>query len=234
MTIIDREATKNKHRRKIIGVYKITNLLTRKVYIGQSRNIRNRITSHISMLNLRTHKNAYLQIDWEKYGAENFDFKVLEECEESQLNEKETYWCNYYKPNVYNLGNTHQKGTTSQELRNKIGQALKGNKLTNETKTKMSLSHKGKQLSNDTKKRMSIARQGHNVSTETRNKIASKLKLRVKSGDIWYSTKPVIIDEKIKIHGVREASRYLGVRSSSIIRAINKGHKCKGHTIQYL
>jgi hypothetical protein len=31
-----------------------------------------------------------------KYGIENFHFEVLEECEKSELGERETFWGNYY------------------------------------------------------------------------------------------------------------------------------------------
>ena len=31
-----------------------------------------------------------------KYGIENFDFEVIEECSKEQLNDKEIYWISYY------------------------------------------------------------------------------------------------------------------------------------------
>ena len=55
------------------GIYKITNLTTNKVYIGQtSINLIGRWKSHIIALNKKKHKNILLQRAWNKYGPEAF------------------------------------------------------------------------------------------------------------------------------------------------------------------
>jgi len=91
----------------MIGIYKITNLVNEKVYVGQSKNIKNRKKHHRCLLNKHKHVNNLLQNDWDKYGKENFKFEIVEECSEYKLNEREQYWINYYNNCglIYNIKN---------------------------------------------------------------------------------------------------------------------------------
>ena len=68
------------------GIYKITNNLTGKSYIGQSKNIQKRYLEHIH------HKDTDIDKDIRELGLENFTFEILELCDESQLNEREDYY----------------------------------------------------------------------------------------------------------------------------------------------
>lgn len=83
----------------------IKNNVNDKSYVGQSINIENRWTHHKYELNNNKHINDYLQNAWNKYGEDNFSFIVIEECKESELNEKEIYYINKYNSmnNGYNL-----------------------------------------------------------------------------------------------------------------------------------
>ena len=121
----------------MVGIYKITNLINQKCYIGQSRNIHQRWCAHRTRpFNEQCedyNKTLYKAI--RKYGLKNFSFEVLEECEIEQLNEKESYWINYFnsQKNGYNETLTEynlapQKMTS--ELLNNIIQDLKEDKLT--------------------------------------------------------------------------------------------------------
>ena len=74
------------------GIYKIENLVNGKIYIGQSKQIRQRWTEHKKELRRNRHKNEYLQRAWNKYGEENFKHEVLELCSEDQLDERECYY----------------------------------------------------------------------------------------------------------------------------------------------
>ena len=82
------------------GIYKVTNRLNHKIYIGKSVDIKRRWQDHIreskvteqqwssNYRGVRTPFHSAIR----KYGAENFTFEVLEECDEEQLNNKERYW----------------------------------------------------------------------------------------------------------------------------------------------
>lgn len=83
----------------MIGIYKITNIINNKKYIGQSRNIEKRIAKHKRTPfnpNSQEYNNVLYQ-DIRKYGLENFTFEILEECEITKLNNREIYWIDYYK-----------------------------------------------------------------------------------------------------------------------------------------
>ena len=82
------------------GIYKITNILNKKCYIGQSINIPLRWRHHRSF-SLKE-SNYPLYRAFKKYGIENFTFEILEECLPSELNEKEIYWIKFF--NSYNEG----------------------------------------------------------------------------------------------------------------------------------
>lgn len=77
---------------KICGVYTVTNPIG-EVYIGQSSNINDRWQSHRSSSNHfeRKFKDSIL-----KYGHENHLFKVIEECDKSELRIKERFWQEQY------------------------------------------------------------------------------------------------------------------------------------------
>ncbi len=90
--------------KKKIGIYKITNLVNGKVYIGQSRDLRKRLNGHKNTLNNNTHYNDYLQRSWNKYGEDNFTFEIIEYCDIDMLYERENYWITYYKSYISEYG----------------------------------------------------------------------------------------------------------------------------------
>lgn len=59
------------------GLYRISCLVTNKVYIGESNNVLLRITSHARKLASKTHDCPLLQTDYNQHGLNNFTFHVL-------------------------------------------------------------------------------------------------------------------------------------------------------------
>ena len=82
-----------------IGIYKITNKINGKSYIGLSINIEERFKEHYRQ---DKEKGKVLYSAFQKYGIENFDFSIIELCSTEELNEKEKYWIAYY--DTYNNG----------------------------------------------------------------------------------------------------------------------------------
>lgn len=74
------------------GIYQIRNLVNDKVYVGQSRNIKNRKTQHRRELIDGKHYNKHLQRSLKKHGLDKFVFEVIEYCPEDVLNDRERYW----------------------------------------------------------------------------------------------------------------------------------------------
>lgn len=154
----------------MIGIYMITNKINNKKYIGQSINIKRRKSEHF-------YKKCDMVISRSifKHGKENFDFEILELCEESHLNELEIKYITQYKSNNrvfgYNIDNGgNGSGKMSEETKQKLSEANKGEKNafygkthTEESVKKMSNSKLGennpfhnKKHSDETLKKMSV------------------------------------------------------------------------------
>lgn len=89
------------------GVYKITNEITGKFYIGSSIDIDRRFLDHKRDLNNKTHVNIILQRSWDKHGEKAFSNTILEECSPSKCLEREQYYLDTlqpYKSIGYNIG----------------------------------------------------------------------------------------------------------------------------------
>lgn len=85
-------------REKICGIYCIRNLENEKCYVGQSVDIYKRWSQHRLELNKHKHYNVALQADWDKYGSEAFDFKIVEACNESKLDLSVRLCCKGKRP----------------------------------------------------------------------------------------------------------------------------------------
>lgn len=86
----------------MIGIYKITNKINGKSYIGQSRQIEKRFTQHIN------NERTSIGKDIKKYGKDNFEFSIVEICEINELDIKEREYIEKYNtiyPNGYNKTN---------------------------------------------------------------------------------------------------------------------------------
>ena len=62
-----------------IGVFRIRNMANEKVFIGSSLNLDGIFNRHEFQLKMGGHPNKALQSDWNRFGAENFEFEILEE-----------------------------------------------------------------------------------------------------------------------------------------------------------
>ena len=114
------------------GIYKISNKINGKVYIGQSNNLKRRFKEHkIRYKSINSNEyNSVIHIAIRKYNIENFNFEIIEYCENSKLNEREIFWINYYDSfkNGYNctLGGEGSK-RPSQKKCSRCGKATSRN-----------------------------------------------------------------------------------------------------------
>ena len=96
--------------RKFRGIYTITNKINGKYYLGSSVNINSRWHDHRKYLRGGYHHSIALQRAWDKYGEENFEFKILRELpEDIDLLEVEQYYldewkCHYNSSRVASTG----------------------------------------------------------------------------------------------------------------------------------
>lgn len=134
------------------GIYKITNKIDNKVYVGSSLNLSSREYKHFWLLRKNSHDNNHLQSSFNKFGEVNFRFEIIELCNQLNLVERENYYINYFKSNIsefgYNLAtvNEFRRNTYNHEVKLKLSKYnleknlnfklfLLQNILTNESKT---------------------------------------------------------------------------------------------------
>lgn len=65
------------NKNKISAVYKIVNTVTNECYIGSSKDVMNRWTSHKWLSTWKQHPNSKLYQAFQKYGLDKFDFQIL-------------------------------------------------------------------------------------------------------------------------------------------------------------
>lgn len=108
----------------ISGIYKITNTITNRFYIGQSKDIKTRFKNHLSTLRGNKHKNQFFQNDFNKtFNQLNSDsflkLEVIEELKDStqqQRNEREQYYINQFYDNKVNCYNIEKKVINRKSL----------------------------------------------------------------------------------------------------------------------
>lgn len=67
------------------GIYRIRCTYSERWYVGRSENVESRWYEHRYYLNQGLHENLYLQRAWNKYGEESFEFEMVEEVLEGEL-----------------------------------------------------------------------------------------------------------------------------------------------------
>jgi len=147
------------------GIYKISNLISNKFYIGSSIDINRRWKEHKNDLKKNKHDNEYLQNSWNKYGEETFLFEIIE-----IVNDKNNLII-YEQKYLDDLKNNYKKDEYYNICLN--AKNMLGFKHSNETKEKMSNLHKnnkyslGFKHSNETKEKMSNSKVGSIHKKET-------------------------------------------------------------------
>ena len=68
-------------KQKIIGVYKISNILSGRYYIGYSTNIERRFGVHKSKLKNNCHDNIFLQRAYNLDGEDKFKYEIIHVCD---------------------------------------------------------------------------------------------------------------------------------------------------------
>ena len=112
------------------GIYKITNLINNKCYIGKTDNSERRWHDHQKLAFTEGHKeyNKVLYQAFRKYGIENFTFEMIEILEDYSISgEREKYWIQHY--NSYNNGYNESIGGDGGSIKGHCSGELNGRAL---------------------------------------------------------------------------------------------------------
>lgn len=161
------------------GIYKITHIASGKVYVGLSKNLKDRARSHWYHLRETRHANTYLQAAYNKYGEDAFTLEIVEYVPVEKLTEREAFWISHYNSlstgNGYNIQIPREDGkgyAMTEETKRKLSEALKGKKHSEESKQRMSLAQQGRTATEETKRKLSIAKTGFKHSEQARQKMS--------------------------------------------------------------
>jgi group I intron endonuclease len=152
-------------------IYKITNSVNDKVYIGQTvESLKKRWNRHTWVCTIKRNAMAITNAIV-KYGKENFSIEEIDKADDiEELNEKEIYYINLYKsmsPNGYNLTTGGNNKRLSEETKRKISESNKGRKASEETIKRLSESHKGIKMSEESRNKLSMTNKGKKPSENT-------------------------------------------------------------------
>lgn len=166
---------------KTSGIYKITNMVNGKVYIGSASDLGHRWSCHLSLVKMKTHPNVHLRRAIEKHGLEQFTFEVVEIVQDkSALIEREQFWIDgcRAKGELYNIALS--AGSTrgvipSPESIERQRKKMMGKKHSLETRARMSralmgnVRWLGKKHSAESKDLCRIAKIGNKFAVGERN-----------------------------------------------------------------
>ena len=160
------------------GIYKITNLINNKVYIGQSQNIEQRWISHKyeSINSNQDQYNYSIHRAFRKYGLDNFSFSIIELTEKDKLNEREKYWISFFD-SFKNGYNETEGGDT--------GPSMPGEKNPNALLTEQDVINIRTQLLN--------GKMRNEVYQEYANRISLRGFEHIWQGDCWTEIMPEAI-----------------------------------------
>lgn len=239
----------------MIGIYKITNKINGKVYIGQSVDIDKRKREHFNNYKREENKHYILYKAINKYGINNFKFEVICECLIEELDDLEIKYIKLYdsyKANGYNmtLGGGGVRGLKpwlgrhhTQETKNKIRKSHMGKKLSDETIEKLKIINKGNKRRlgiSHTKETIEKLRElnigennamfGKSHSQETKDKISVAKKGKANSR----SRKIICLNDMKIFNSMIETANYYNVRSDSLSDVCRgKYMKTKGYKFMY-
>jgi group I intron endonuclease len=170
----------------MVGIYKITSP-SNKVYIGQSRSVKDRENDYRTLQCKKQIKiyNSLLKHSWDTHTFEII-CELPEDIDQETLNAYEVvYWQHYKDCNIemLNLKEPGINGRHSEETKYKMSISGKGRVFTEQHKQRMSIAWRGRKIapfSEEHKQRLAEAKKGRTLTEEVKSKISNSLKGKIR------------------------------------------------------
>ena len=200
-------------------IYKTTNLINNKIYVGQKK-------SNVFLHEEYLGSGSVLKQAIKKYGKANFKVEMLDTAESlEELGEKERYWIIYLNAEDVNIGYNRTKGGlhvpnsgfkgkhhTEENKRKQSERRKKAPPASLETRLKISKANTGSKRTAATKELMSKQQQGRKAYTD------GTIKRYFKPGDVipegFYPGIPEWLKSKYRVKGRYHHSEEERVRIS--------------------
>ena len=218
----------------MIGIYKITSP-SGKVYIGQSRNIKTRLSKYKNLL-CSDQPRLYHSI--KKHNWESHTFEIIEECDFNNLNIRERYWQDFYdvlgvKGLNCNLTATENSPkVVSKETKDKHSKAMRGlligpknpmfgKEVSKETRDKISKANigktKGKKISEVHKEILSKTHKNKVRTFEERLQQSQTLIQQYKDGKEPHQANLVLNTQTgVFYNSILEASKFYHIKYTTL------------------
>lgn len=224
-------------------IYKITNMVNGKYYIGSAESFERRKWQHIYDLKRVAHKNPKLQASWNKHGADAFVFEVIEQIPEgrSAFDIENTYLHKCVgQPDCYNIntdaigmrtGIPHTeeaKAKQSAKVQAALAEGRAGKFIPDEeTRAKMSTSAKGNQNAKGYK-RTDAEREAIRRRTLGNKHFAGKQHTEETKEKMRKPVYALLPDRSVRtFSGLSVLRDEMGVSLMTIIRACTSGNPIK-------
>ena len=210
------------------GVYKITCLSNKKVYIGGTVTLVTRLQQHKWHLKNKRHHNPILQASYNKYGPDNFRYEIIERCQKEDLLDREQFWIDFYNAsNSFNVIPRADRKDMPEEVKRKISLANKGRLKSPAAREHMRLAQQNR--SPEWKKAISEGQKGKAFSAECRKKMSD-----AKKGKRFGVLRPCeCVDTKEVFVCLRDAERHFGIKIGTLHQALKNKCRCQGKIFRH-
>ena len=198
-------------------IYKITNKINGKVYIGQTiKTLERRWKQHCT----RAKNKRYALCEAiKKYGKENFTVEQIDvACSRDELDTKEIYWIKFYdsmSPNGYNMTGGGKHCEVSDEVKQLLSKKNKGKRPSDKCILNSVMVRKGKVLSNSHIEKLRKTRVGE------KNGMFGKKRPDLARANALKRKKIICVDTGEVFESIAFAAKKFNVTTTAISKCLN-------------
>jgi len=201
-------------------IYKITNSENNKIYVGKTNMTLDRRFYFHKKYNSKVGGKSIISDAIKKYGEEKFEIVLIEEVDDSLLNDREIYWIKELcskNPNGYNLtdgGDGCRGFKMSDEYKKELSKRMtgSGNNFYNKKH-----SDESKRIIGEKGRGRPAWNKGVSMSVDSKNKLSESIKRKWEDGD--YNDKKMDYNDPIRLKKISDKLKGRSRTKDSIEKA---------------